>query len=127
MSETNVAVPAAPGVVTSPLGVLPVLEDGSTGPEVRTLQMRLLELGFPPGRIDGEFGGGTEAAVLAFQRSKGLLPDGVVGARTAAALGFTPAPHSVPAMPTVTVAIASKMFPGAPPANIKTHLPIVLA
>jgi peptidoglycan hydrolase-like protein with peptidoglycan-binding domain len=34
----------------------------------------------------GNFGPKTEAAVRAFQRSKGLVPDGIVGPKTWAAL-----------------------------------------
>ncbi|MEA3277152.1 MAG: peptidoglycan-binding domain-containing protein [Pseudomonadota bacterium] len=58
------------------------LERGSSGPDVKKLQKRLKKAGFDPGDIDGEFGGATEAAVMAFQASKGLLADGVVGPKT---------------------------------------------
>ena len=54
------------------------------------LQQALQAAGFSPGAIDGSFGLGTEAAVLAFQRSKGLAADGVVGPNTATALGLLP-------------------------------------
>src|SRR5207244_11047663 len=47
------------------------------------LQARLLYVGL----IDGVAGPDTKTAVLAFQRRKGLLADGVVGARPRAALG----------------------------------------
>lgn len=62
------------------------LRRGSTGPEVSQLQARLKERGFNPGQVDGDFGGGTEAAVVAFQKSAGLLADGIAGPRTLAAL-----------------------------------------
>ena len=65
---------------------MPDLRRGSTGPEVSRLQARLKERGFNPGQVDGDFGGGTEAAVLAFQKSAGLLADGIAGPRTLAAL-----------------------------------------
>ena len=55
------------------------LQVGDAGQPVKRLQRKLLSLGFPPGTIDGEFGYGTEAAVLAFQRSNGLLADGIAG------------------------------------------------
>ncbi len=58
-----------------------------TGEKVRQIQGALGAAGFDPGSIDGEFGPHTEAAVVAFQLSNGLLPDGEVGSRTAAALG----------------------------------------
>jgi peptidoglycan L-alanyl-D-glutamate endopeptidase CwlK len=101
----------------------------SSGAEVSRLQERLKELGFNPGNIDGEFGTGTEAAVIAFQRSEGLLADGVVGTNTLRALSFEPDASAVAAesvMPKVTVAIVSQMFPQTPLDNIKKHLPFVL-
>jgi peptidoglycan hydrolase-like protein with peptidoglycan-binding domain len=58
-----------------------VLREGSSGPEVAKLQERLRELGFNPGRIDGDFGPATRAAVIAFQQSAGLLADGIAGPR----------------------------------------------
>jgi peptidoglycan L-alanyl-D-glutamate endopeptidase CwlK len=92
------------------------------------VQERLKALGFPPGAIDGDFGPGTAAAVKAFQLSERLLADGVVGARTAAALGFGPEvapPH--PEMPDITVAGVAHMFPATPLDNIKRNLPPVLS
>jgi len=103
------------------------LREGDSGPDVVALQKRLRERSFSPGAIDGNFGPGTEAAVLAFQNSEGLLADGVVGPRTAAALGFAGADLPPPeAMPNVTVAIVSKMFPATPLQNIQNNLPQVL-
>jgi len=103
------------------------LREGLSGDDVKSLQQKLKDKGFSPGAIDGDFGPGTAAAVLSFQKSEGLLADGVVGPRTAAALGFAQAELPPdPAMPDITVAIASKMVPGAPLDNIKNNLPIVL-
>ncbi len=103
------------------------MSDGSRGDDVKSLQRKLLEKGFKPGAIDGIFGPGTEAAVQAFQRSQGLLVDGIVGRRTAAALGFSdielpPADE----MPQITDSIVAKMAPGAPLDNIHTNRPPVL-
>ena len=98
------------------------------GSDVTALQTRLQMRGFPPGSIDGSFGPATEAAVIAFQRSEGLVPDGVVGARTAEALGFAAADlPPAPAMPNITVAMVSKMFPATPLDHINENLPQVLA
>ncbi len=59
---------------------------GSKGPEVRRIQEKLKELGLYLGDIDGIFGGGCEAAVKRFQKSRGVEPDGVVGTNTWQAL-----------------------------------------
>jgi peptidoglycan hydrolase-like protein with peptidoglycan-binding domain len=66
----------------------PVLQLGSTAPDVLTLQQKLIALKFLTGTADGNFGPATKAAVIAFQTSKSLTPaDGIVGAATWAALG----------------------------------------
>ena len=65
------------------------LKRGSSGERVKQLQTRLKRWGYYSGAIDGIFGSGTEAAVKAFQRKNGLTADGIVGSRTAAALGMT--------------------------------------
>ncbi len=59
------------------------LELGSSGSKVRTLQNRLIELGWMDGKADGEFEGATEYAVIAFQkRYSSLYDDGVAGPST---------------------------------------------
>ncbi len=65
---------------------MPVLRQGSSGPDVTALQQRLKDLGFDPNGVDGNFGAGTRDAVIAFQQSKGLQADGVAGPATLAAL-----------------------------------------
>lgn len=78
----------------------PTLRFGSTGPSVRELQTLLRNNGFDPGPIDGIFGQRTQSAVIAFQRSRGLVPDGIVGVQTWTALGVncgvTPPPTCPP-------------------------------
>jgi len=59
---------------------------GSMGEEVKKIQERLKTLGYYRGPIDGEFGGGTEAAIKAFQKAKRLTVEGIVGATTWGAL-----------------------------------------
>ena len=56
-----------------------MLQQGDSGVDVKTLQQALNGHGFSPGAIDGMYGQGTVAAVIAFQKSEGLLPDGVAG------------------------------------------------
>ncbi len=60
----------------------PVLRQGARGNYVRFLQQLLEANLFSVGGIDGIFGQNTENAVRAFQRSKSLAVDGVVGANT---------------------------------------------
>jgi hypothetical protein len=57
------------------------------GANVRRVQRALKDLGFDPGKIDGEYGPHTMAAVAAFQTSNRLVADGIVGPRTAKKLG----------------------------------------
>ncbi len=59
------------------------LRRGARGSDVVTLQKALAALGFASGQPDGVFGRVTEAAVIDFQRSNNLDPDGVVGSDTA--------------------------------------------
>lgn len=121
-----------------------LLKRGSSGPDVLTLQTTLKQLGFDPHGVDGVFGSGCEAAVIAFQKAKGLTPDGCVGPTTMAALqssaavaganvSAATATASVAATAatssssiTVTAAEVAKMFPGVPIKNIETNLPFVL-
>jgi N-acetyl-anhydromuramyl-L-alanine amidase AmpD len=64
----------------------PLCKRGSKGKVVESLQERLVALGYLGGRVDGDFGPMTEAAVKAFQGAKGLNADGIVGPATWAAL-----------------------------------------
>src|SRR5215470_3307729 len=102
-----------------------MLYEGSAGSEVAKLQAQLQELGFSPGPIDGRFGPATEAAVLAFQKSAGLLADGIAGPRTQGALGLVTDTRLPSVISSVTVSMVCKMYPFAPVENIRTHLPLV--
>lgn len=55
---------------------------------VRTVQRALRDKGFNPGKIDGEYGPHTVAAVEAFQAMNKLVADGICGPRTAKKLGI---------------------------------------
>ena len=105
---------------------MPVLREGSSGPDVVELQERLKGLGFNPGSIDGTLGMATEAAVIGFQESHGLLADGIAGPRTLGAMELELAAGVPSVIPNVTVGVVSKMFPFTPLDNIKKNLPFVL-
>ena len=64
------------------------LRRGSTGDDVIAVQKRLKQWGYYSGAVDGIFGYATERAVRWFQEKNGLTADGVVGEKTAAALGL---------------------------------------
>lgn len=97
-----------------------------SGRGVVALQKKLLQKGFNPGAIDGIFGNGTQAAVMAFQRSEGLLADGVVGPRTHGLL-FRGRQNALEDIAGRLGPIeVSKMFPHTPIGNIKRNLPFVL-
>lgn len=63
----------------------PVLRVGIAGADVLDLQGALIRAGMTVSQ-DGHFGAITQRAVIAFQKSKGLRADGVVGPATWAAL-----------------------------------------
>jgi peptidoglycan hydrolase-like protein with peptidoglycan-binding domain len=69
----------------------PLTVDNPEPPEerverVKALQRQLTWLGFHPGVVDGRYGALTTEAVRAFQRVRGLSPDGVADAATLSAL-----------------------------------------
>lgn len=62
---------------------------GSVGDEVSEIQSRLKKWGYYDGKVDGIFGSATRNAVIKFQKNNNLTADGVVGAKTLAALGIS--------------------------------------
>src|ERR1700733_12904693 len=90
MSGTAPAPVLIPSVEPSPQpGVpagRPTLRRGASGDLVKQLQTKV-GVG-----ADGQFGAKTEAAVRAFQTAHKLVPDGIVGPGTWAALDAAPAP-----------------------------------
>jgi peptidoglycan hydrolase-like protein with peptidoglycan-binding domain len=92
--------PAKPSTST------PTLREGDAGPAVKALQEQLARHGQRVA-VDGSFGSATRGALERFQRDRGLLVDGVVGAQVHAALGETARPDpraaALSAMPANTV------------------------
>ena len=72
----------APAVTTA------ILRKGSTGPEVKSLQKKLLQIGYYLGSYgaDGDYGENTELAVRLLQKDSNLTVDGVFGKQTSKAL-----------------------------------------
>lgn len=74
--------PSTPAVTTT------VLRKGSTGPEVKSLQKKLLQIGYYLGSYgaDGDYGDATVAAVRKFQKDNSLAVDGETGPNTLTAV-----------------------------------------
>lgn len=84
-------------------------EYGEKGDRVRALQSALVAAGITlRGGVDGDFGGGTSAAVMEFQRQKSLRVTGAVDDATAAALGLERLPAPAAADPAT---VELKAFP----------------
>ncbi|MBR3105841.1 MAG: peptidoglycan-binding protein [Clostridia bacterium] len=82
-----------------PKNNLPTLRRGSKGELVKSLQEYLNDEAGAGLVIDGAFGAKTEEAVKAFQKTKGLTADGVVGPKTWAAMGGAPENDDFPDEP----------------------------
>lgn len=59
---------------------------GMSGTDVMEIQAMLQKTGYNPGPVDGVFGPQTQAAVIRFQTANGLVPDGIIGPATYAAM-----------------------------------------
>ena len=72
----------------------PIIKLGSKGSDVKKAQQLLIAKGYSCGAAgaDGDFGAGTYNAVKKFQAANGLEADGIVGAKTWAALLKTEQP-----------------------------------
>ncbi len=66
------------------------LRQGDQGNKVKEVQQKLKNWGYYSGSADGIFGQGTKDAVIKFQKNNNLPADGIVGAKTFAALGISP-------------------------------------
>jgi len=58
----------------------PIAPGSTNASKAKAIQSRLTQLGYYHGKVDGFFGQNTANAVIAFQKSKGLPMDGIVGA-----------------------------------------------
>lgn len=63
-----------------------VLREGDKGPDTKTLQEQLNDLGHNVGSEDGHFGPKTESGVKSFQRAANISVDGIAGPKTFAEL-----------------------------------------
>jgi peptidoglycan L-alanyl-D-glutamate endopeptidase CwlK len=105
------------------------LRRGTKGDDVRRLQALLCRCGHETKPIDGDFGGGTERALRAYQAANGLPDADELKEEAFHLLGMDqpdPTKVQVPVIDRITTDLVAGMFPGAPRANIERYLPPVL-
>ncbi len=76
-------------VGTSFVQDVPSVSQALSVSENKAVQQKLKELGYYKGSVDGIYGKGTRSAVISFQKARGLVADGIVGPKTAKALGIS--------------------------------------
>jgi hypothetical protein len=84
-AQTTTTTPVTPKTTRVPAPTVAV-SFGALGAPVKVLQRALVRLGDRPGPVDGDYGPLTKAAVERFQTSAKLVPDGIAGPKTLAAL-----------------------------------------
>lgn len=71
-----------------------LIHEGAHGPSVTQLQNQLVAHGAKL-TVDGIFGEQTDRALRAYQQAQGLVADGILGPKTAAALSGQPLPRTL--------------------------------
>ena len=107
----------------APEGLFPLTSKAA----IKRLQRALRDNHFDPGNIDGAFGFGSEAALIAYQRSERLDATGLLDMATAARLGLVSnrSEDNRDYWDDYHPGIVAQMLRGAPMSNIKAHLPVV--
>ena len=67
---------------STPVPTYAELARGAKGEDVKVLQQRLKDLGYLSGSVDGDYGGGTERAVSAFQNQHKIPVTGIADMET---------------------------------------------
>jgi hypothetical protein len=98
---------------------------------VRSMQQRLVDMGFLKGGVDGSFGPGTKSGVEAFQKANGLPATGIPDMRTMLAMFYgrpqqegaaQPQARRQPAAAPAAPAPAGQAPAGQPPAKLDLNL-----
>lgn len=95
----------------------PTLRRSDEGDVVGLLQQKLGVT------IDGRFGAGTEAAARQFQRDHGLVPDGIIGPKSWAALDAMPSVAPSGLAPTAPIETTPPVGPGTSTLRVARELP----
>ena len=119
-SPTPTATPEPTPTIT-PNQSYAILRYGDRSNEVKRMQERLIELGYLTGKADGIYGFNTRKAVIIFQKTHGLAPDGDAGRVTLTFLyeykDVRPNPDAPTATPVVTPTQAPEITPAPPTEN----------
>jgi len=99
LSPTWVHLDRRRGIAACASGGYPIVRRGSIGAYVLILQDSLNSLGYSTGGLDGIFGIATANSVIAYQRSKGLAADGIVGCLTWTTLMYDVVPKTTTLQP----------------------------
>lgn len=91
-------------VVTNTVTSSTSIKFGAVGDDVKTLQSRLVALGYLKGSADGKFGVETSLALIAFQKANSLTADGIAGSDTLSKLNSQSAVSSGGSTSTTTTA-----------------------
>ncbi len=98
---------AEPTPTAEPIFIKPAttVRADSKGDDAKSVQIRLQELGYYRGKVDGNFGRASVNALKSFQANNGLKADGIAGKGTYDILfSVNAVPFSVPETPTPTPA-----------------------
>ncbi len=79
---SSTATAATPTPSPTPTASSTTLKQGDISDAVKSMQQRLIELGYLSGKADGKFGVQTYTALLAFQKANNLTVDGMAGTKT---------------------------------------------
>ncbi len=111
--------PAAANLVDAPTDAKP-LRLGMADERVKKLQEALKALSYDVGEPDGVFGDATRKAVIAYQKSRNMLADGLAGPATySAVLGAKPSAPATQAATSVAATPATKVK------NVQTELEVL--
>lgn len=82
LTEVKKTKPAEIVTVNKPMASKPTEKVGISDPNPKQIQTALKKAGFYSGSVDGKIGKNTTKAIKEFQKTNGLIVDGVVGQQT---------------------------------------------
>lgn len=93
------------------------LKQGDQNDAVKTMQEKLIDLGYLTGKADGQFGIKTFQALVSFQKANNLSADGIAGSKTLNALNGNPTGAKATATPKAGPIVTPAPSSGVPRAS----------